>query len=346
MNHPKVSIILLNWNGWKNTIECLESLYQITYPNYDVIAIDNGSKDGSVKKIKEYCHGQMKIQSKFFEYNLNNKPIKIIEYTKGEAEAGGGKEKEFENSLSDKKLTIIKNEKNYGFAEGNNIGIRYAMKALTPNYVLLLNNDTAVDKEFLGELVNVGEAEDEIGIVGATVYHYDEQNSIQSAVEKICWNKGISNRSRSNEIIEVDYVWGCSLLAKRELFEKIGYLNQEYFAYWEDNDWCVRAHKAGFKVLYTPKAKIWHKSQSTSGEISGFEAYHQVRNRFWFMKQHATKGQYISFLLYFFGFSFWRTSYFYILYYKNITNFISFLRGVVDGCKGSGHGAHFIRNQA
>ena len=88
MNYPKVSIIILNWNGWKDTVECLESLYQITYPNYDVIVVDNGSEDESIEKIKRYCKGEIKVESKFFDYLPTNKPIKIIEYTREEAEAG------------------------------------------------------------------------------------------------------------------------------------------------------------------------------------------------------------------------------------------------------------------
>ena len=84
--NPKVSIIILNWNGWKDTIECLESLYQIAYPNYDVIVVDNGSEDDSIEKIKEYAEGKIKVESKFFEYSPENKPIKIVEYTRKEAE--------------------------------------------------------------------------------------------------------------------------------------------------------------------------------------------------------------------------------------------------------------------
>ena len=119
--NPKVSIIILNWNGWEDTIECLESLYQITYPNYDVIVVDNGSEDESIEKIKEYTEGKNRVESKFFEYSCENKPIKIIEYTREEAEAGGGKKKEIENLPPNKKLIIIKNEKNYGFAASDDV---------------------------------------------------------------------------------------------------------------------------------------------------------------------------------------------------------------------------------
>jgi len=113
MENPKVAIIIVNWDGWEDTIECLESLYRIDYPNYEIIIIDNHSQDDSVRRIKDYSEG--------------------------------------------KELTIIENEDNYGFAEGNNIGIRYALKYLKPKYILLLNNDTVVDKDFLKELISAGE---------------------------------------------------------------------------------------------------------------------------------------------------------------------------------------------
>lgn len=120
------------------------------------------------------------MNQKFFEYNSSNKPIKTIEYTREEAEAEGGKEEEISDYLLNRKLVIIKNEKNYGFAEGNNIGIRYALKALNPNYILLLNNDIVVEKGLLYEIVKVAESDYKIGVVGPSVYTYIEnQNKLQ-----------------------------------------------------------------------------------------------------------------------------------------------------------------------
>ncbi len=84
--NPKVSVIILNWNGWEDTIECLESLYQIDYPNYDVVLVDNDSKDDSIQRIRNYCEGRIKPESKFYTYNPENKPVKIFEYTKEETE--------------------------------------------------------------------------------------------------------------------------------------------------------------------------------------------------------------------------------------------------------------------
>ncbi len=78
MDYPEVAVIILNWNGWEDTIECLESLYQINYPNYNVILVDNASEDNSIEKIREYCAGKLEIQSDFFEYDKQNKPLNLI----------------------------------------------------------------------------------------------------------------------------------------------------------------------------------------------------------------------------------------------------------------------------
>src|ERR1700690_2923308 len=141
-NTPKVSVIILNWNGWKDTIECLESLYQIDYPNYDIILVDNHSEDDSIQKIRDYCEGKIRPKSTFYNYNQENKPIQIFEYTQKEIEKDlqTNKSKGYQDLSSDKKLILIKNDKNYGFAEGNNVGIRYSLKTLNPQYILLLNN--------------------------------------------------------------------------------------------------------------------------------------------------------------------------------------------------------------
>ena len=344
-DYPRVAIIILNWNGWKDTIECLESLYQITYPNYDVIVVDNGSKDESIEKIKEYVEGKIKVESKFFEYDPSNKPIRIIEYTREEAEAGGGKEEEIANLPSDRKLTLIKNEKNYGFAEGNNIGMRYALKALNPNYVLLLNNDTVVDKEFLGELVKVGEEDEMVGFAGPKIYYYDfngRRDVINFAGGKLSMWKGQSCHIGYNKIDkgeydrtrEVDYLEGSCFLIKNKVVNHIGMLDVQYFLYWEETDFCARAHKVGYNIVYVPKAKIWHKIAAASGGTSNtLSAYYMTRNRFLFMKNHASLTQVITFLLYSILFQFWVTCIILGIYYKNIGAIRSFLKGNIEGLK-------------
>jgi len=299
MIYPKVSIIILNWNGWKDTIECLESLYQISYPNYDVIVVDNGSKNESIQKINEYCKGKIKVESKFFEYSPENKPIKIIEYTREEAEAGGGKEKENADLASDRKLIIIKNEKNYGFAEGNNIGMRHALTALKPDYILLLNNDTVVDKEFLGELVKVGESGERIGIVGPKIYYYDDTKRLWGAGNRKSINK--INEERFNNIIEVNWVVGCAFFIKASVADKVGLLDPDLFLYGEEDDYCKRVKKAGYKLYFSHSSIIWHKSSLQGNHLKPYQVYYSSRNRIILLRKNYPSIRFYKFMLgYFF----------------------------------------------
>jgi len=292
--NPKVSIIILNWNGWEDTIECLESLYQITYPDYDVIVVDNGSEDESIEKIKEYSEGNIEVESKFFEYSSGNKPIRIIEYTREEAEAGGGKEGEIADLPSNRKLILIKNEKNYGFAEGNNIGMRYALKALNPDYVLLLNNDTAVDREFLGELVKVGESDEKIGIVGPKICYYDNPEKVWAVGGKINLFTGSTRNTGDGKdsscfkgVIHVDYVSGCTLLVKSEVINKIGLLDVGYFLYLEETDWNIRAHKHGYTSAINCDVQILHKSGASIRKVKDINYYYFTRNKLILIQKHG-----------------------------------------------------------
>ena len=145
MEHPKVAVIVLNWNGLDDTVECLESLRKISYPNYAVVVVDNGSEGDDVRVLKE----------KFGDY-----------------------------------VHVVENERNYGFAEGNNIGIRYSLNALEPAYLLLLNNDMVVAPDFLEELVRVAESDTGIGILGPTSYRYGPKGmdkNIHCAGARIRW---------------------------------------------------------------------------------------------------------------------------------------------------------------
>jgi len=336
----KVAFIILNWNGWEDTIECLESVYQIAYSPYDIVLVDNGSRDDSIQKIKNYAEGKIKVKSRFFQYSPENKPIYVKEYTKKELESSTSVKETIKAPASGKNLFLIKNDDNYGFAEGNNIGIRFALNNLNPDYILLLNNDTVVDPYFLNELIKVAENDSCIGILGPTIYEYKNPQEIQSAGAKIYWNKGevvnltVHGNKYSEETENVDSVIGCALLAKSELFHKIGYLNKNYFAYLEETEWCVRASKASYKIVYVPKGKIWHKGGATSNKITGFTLFHFTRNKFWFMKKHSSKKQYASFLIYFFGFRAWMVigGVFYRQKSKEVLpSLISFLKGIRDG---------------
>ncbi len=306
MNQPRVSIITLNWNGLENTTECLESLKKITYPNYEVVVVDNGSEGNDAQVLEE----------KFSDY-----------------------------------IHLIKNDKNYGFAGGANIGMRYALNNSNPDYLLLLDNDTVVDPEFLSEMVKVAEADPTIGIAGAKIYYYDEPDRLQfiggkinlwigdiigktTGIDRILGRKEIDRRQHDS-IKEVEHITFWCALLKRSSVESIGLFDERYFIACEDFDYCLRVKEAGYKTVYIPKAKIWHKWQ-TANIIDGFFEYYGSRNRFRLMKQYATKWQYGCFLIYFFGVHFWLATAYYLIWLRRPRVLLSFYKGVRDGLLSSG----------
>ncbi|AXV40955.1 glycosyltransferase family 2 protein [Methanobacterium sp. BAmetb5] len=303
MNYPHVSIIIINWNRWKDTTECLESLFQINYPNFDVILVDNASEDDSLEKIREYCSGHQPVESSFFNYNHHNKPITIYEYY--ETFKKDERTLKTEN-LTNNYINLIKNVENRGFPGGNNVGIKFALEFFDPDYILLLNNDTVVDENFLGELIKNGDSRDDVGILGPKIYFYDEPQTIWSAGCKISWklSRGIQigtnevDKGQYDEIKEVEYVSGSAFLIKTEAIKKIGLMDEDYFLYFEESDWTLRANQEGFKSLYIPTSHIWHKVSRSGGGISKpIGLYYVTRNRWLFMKKWANKIDFSIFLV-------------------------------------------------
>ncbi len=246
---PLVYIIVLTWNGKSDTLECLTSLQRLTYSNARILVVDNGSTDGTVEAINE----------------------------------------RFPN------VELIVNHANLRFAGGNNVGIRHAFEHGT-EYVLLLNNDTVVDGGFLTQLVRAAEKEKTIGMVGPKIHYYHDRRRIWFAGGKIEWWKGwVSHigireldHGQHDAMKEVGYLTGCCILAKRELVEKVGMLDESYYIYGEDTDWCVRAARGGYKLIYVPSSVIWHKlSVSTGGHLSWQKNWNKLRSQLRLMARYA-----------------------------------------------------------
>ncbi len=260
--NPNVKIIILNWNGWEDTIECLESIYQIDYPNFEVLLVDNDSKDGSIEKIHEYCEGKMVVESKFFEYDTENKPLNYLEYSEDRYP-----EINTNSSTEKNNLFILKNNENYGFAEGNNIAIKVALRS-NPDYIMLLNNDTVVEKGFLTKLVAVAESEKKVGVVGPLIYYYDHEGRTDEP-SNICGVVNINKYPGYYDMVDVDptinpinmecdWVSGAAMMIKvREV--PIKYLNNQLFFGNEDIDLCINLKKLGYKIINVHNSRIWHK---------------------------------------------------------------------------------------
>ncbi|KUK71667.1 MAG: Putative glycosyltransferase [Methanobacterium sp. 42_16] len=236
-------------------------------------------------------------------------------------------------------LKLIKISKNRGFTGGNNVAIKYILNSIKTDFIMLLSNDVVVAPDFLDELIKQAVNDPKIGVLGPLVYHYHDSDRIQSAGGEILWRKGEiiqKNRGeikyqREAEVDSVDYITGCLLMARKEVFLDIGLLKEEYVAYWEDVEWCVRAKKAGYKIVCVPQAQIWHKESITTKKSSGFVEYHYVRNRLWFLREHTSfKDKYIFFLNFIF------VQIIYLIFYavirqKDLKLLSYYLKGTMDG---------------
>ena len=235
-DYPLVYIVLVNYNGYELTKDCLVSLDAIKYINSKIIVIDNASTDSSAENLSEM-----------------------------------------------EGIDFIANGTNDGFVGGNNIGIKFALER-GAKYILLLNNDTIVEPDFLNELVLAMETDQKIGVTGCKIMNYYDKDRIWSAGGGIRkWTKktfqygeGKRDDGSYDEAREVDFLSGCCLLIRREVIEKIGLLDNDYFMYYEDVDYCLRTKKAGFTVNYVPESVIWHKIGGSSNK--SFMDYYRMRN--------------------------------------------------------------------
>lgn len=292
MTKPLVSIILLNWNGYEDTLEALESLYQINYPNYNVIVVDNHSTNDSIEKITQYTRGNIRVETEYTKYQ-DNKPIQLTHVMEDNLHEG------IDNTSTsdDKKLLLIENYENYGFARGNNIAIDYTLKYDKPDYVLLLNNDTIVDSNFLINMINVAVSDDKIGIIGPKFYYYDYNNThdtvwcIGSVVdlEHYPGHHSIMEESGydlNSPVIECDWVSGAGLLIKSDAIPDT-YLDTSFFFGCEDVDLAVNVRNKGYKVVTVTDSIIWHKVGMSRHKHSTFKTeYNHIKTNMQFIKKH------------------------------------------------------------
>lgn len=290
---PKVAIIILNWNGWKDTIECLESVFKNIYPNYQVIVVDNGSTDGSMKKITEWAEGKRAVltpEPTHPLYHLSHpsvqKPINFIEY---EADyinkifiALDYKEQKeinnFETSLKNfHPLVLIKSRNNLGFSGGNNLGIKYTLLKGNMDYILLLNNDTVIDKHTIKIFINfyMKNKNKKIGIVTGMIKEYNKPNIINYIGKKLDYRIPYKlffrhiNRNKiylSEKLLpyyKTEFVFGTFIFISVNVLKKEKMLDEDFFFGEEDHEFCYRLIKKGYIHYLIHNAIIYHKIGSS-----------------------------------------------------------------------------------
>ncbi len=246
--HPKVSIILVNYNGYSDTIECLQSLRAITYPNYETIIVDNASTDESVAAIREYIR---------------------------------------------KEEILITSDVNGGFSFGNNIGIKYAIKNGT-DFCLLLDNDTIVEPNFLDKLIDGFSYSQRCGLTIGKILYESSRDIIWYAggstngrtAKTSHWRYGERDELENERIQTVTFATGCCMCISRSALEAVGYLDENYFLYEEDADYCCRMLKAGYELLYIPEARIYHKVSASTKKLSSLSQYYLIRNKYYLINKY------------------------------------------------------------
>ena len=251
---PLISVIILNYNGREVLKDCIDSVLRSSYPELEVIVVDNGSTDESYKIAEKY--GQ--------------------------------------------KVKLIRSSYNLGYSAGNNLGIKVARG----DYILLLNNDAILHPECISELVKVALTDPKIGVLGCKVY-YRGTRIIQHAGGRLNLTATTlphigafeKDRGQYDEVKDVDYVSGVAMMISRKAVNKIGFLDEEYFAYWEDVDYCFKARKADFRIVYVPKAVVEHYESFSWKKKSFLQKYLFQRNRLLFILKNFSGKQLIYILL-------------------------------------------------
>jgi GT2 family glycosyltransferase len=291
-----VYIIIVNYNGWSDTIECLESVFRNSYPDYRVLVVDNASPNGSLDRIRAWAEGRQEVAEcgnsalRHLSIPPIPKPLPHVLYSRAEAESGGRSDE------SGARLVLIQSGGNLGFAGGNNVALRYALARNDCDYVWLLNNDTVIAADALRELVAVARKESSLAVFGSLILYYRDPTVIQAAggsilnpfLMKNTYYGGMQQEDRfvTDENIQLTYIMGASLFVKRNVFQKIGLLETKYFLGCEETDFCTAVRRKGGKLRIASQSRIWHKDSATIGLHSALSDYYGTRNSVWYLKKY------------------------------------------------------------
>lgn len=248
----KVFCIVLNWNGKHYLKKCLDSITGNSYKNIVIVVVDNASTDGSQEFVKK------------------NYP----------------------------QIELIVNKENLGWTGGNNKGVRYALKNKA-DCIFVINNDTEIEKNCIRELLKVLYSNESIGIVGPKIY-LSEQNGKRTKKISFAGGKFTPNRffgvhiginkidkGQFSKVQRTEFITGAAILIKSEVFKKIGVFDRRFFIYYEEADFCLRAKKRGYDILFCPSAHVYHMFSGTVELNSPFQNYFTTRNHYLFVEKNA-----------------------------------------------------------
>lgn len=303
---PKVYMVLVNWNGWADTIECLESVFRQDYPNYRVVVCDNASLDGSLNHLEAWAAGRAPYVPpqdsplRHLTTPALSKPLDFLVLDHQSAEQGV--------HGADPALLLVDGGGNLGFAGGNNVGMRYALARGDADYIWLLNNDTVIEPDCLTRMVRRLRDHPGPATCGSRILFYADPNVVQ-ALGGGRFNRWTAISSQSlgrflpadqavdTAAIErqLSYIVGCSWLLPRSYLVDVGLMDERYFLYYEEVDWVLRAG-GRYALCYADDARVYHKEGSSIGTPTGarpsslLSDFYIFRNKLWITRRHFPLG--------------------------------------------------------
>lgn len=249
-NAPHLCAVVIAYNQRGQSLACLQALSGATYSTWTVLLVDNGSTDGTTEALAQAFP----------------------------------------------QVCVLRLEENQGYAGGANIGVARAL-ADGADYILLLNNDVWVPPDAPGAMVAAAESDPWIAAVGPKVYYADEPQRLQSAGGSIDWRtmrsrligEGEWEQGQYDHPRNVDFVSGCAMLIRAQAWRTVGEFDPAYFLYYEEVDWCLRAQRTGWKVMYIPWAVVWHADQTSAGIEPGLVTYYTTRNPLLLAQRYANR---------------------------------------------------------
>lgn len=272
---PSVYIIILNWNGWKDTLECLDSLSKSTYRNFNVVVVDNASSNDSLERIRQWAEAN-RIPLSEYELAERNAPLKQKTFAPA-------------NDSGFRNLFLISSKENLGFCGGNNVGMEFSINN-GADYLLILNNDTIVEPDFLEPMVQVAEEKSDAGLVGGIICYAESPEIVWYAggrFNAILENSRIGDKKPLRDILikltepcyETEWISGCMTLIPGHIYKKFGGYNEDYFIWSEEWDMSLRLRKAGYRLYVATGSRIYHKAGMSLGRITPLTHYYACRNR-------------------------------------------------------------------
>ncbi len=250
--------VVVNWNLKNETLACVDSLFRAGIKSGQVIVVDNGSVDNS----------KQALQDRFGST-----------------------------------IHLITSEQNLGFAGGCNLGIKYALERQV-EWVLVLNNDTRVAPSFLAALADAAASDNRFSILGPIIFFDDAPDKIWYSGDRLLPGLLATRHVHRGQtkppdrMVSVDFLSGCCMLIKREVFEKIGLFDKSFFMYGEDVDFCWRARTAGFQLAVATNAMMWHKVSQSSNHDAAESWYFRIRNQNRFYRKYARGFQLVLMLVF------------------------------------------------